>query len=215
MSVVFQQYIYVLGGRSLAGKVSKTVFVCDPNSDNWNTLGEMPTCCEYTSAVVLQNKIYVVGGFNRRCLSFDPILNQWTSLSSCEQEHVAGSALVWKGRILVCGGRKRIENSKDSTSQEDTSLIEQYDPEKDTWVVFHNKLARKMAFPSIHLVHRAWSCMLKCPVAMDHGTSVDVKHVKRSPSEVCRAYHRCPLYIHGILVLVCSIELQFAVLNAL
>ncbi len=155
MSVVFQQYIYVLGGRSLDDTQSKSVFVCDPNSDKWVTQGEMPNFGAYSSAVVLQNKIYVIGGSGRKCLSFDPILNQWTSLSSCEQEHIAGSALVWKGRIFVCGGRKHIESSKDGRRQEETSLIEQYDPKNDKWVVSQMKLPRKTVFHSIHLVNRA------------------------------------------------------------
>lgn len=162
MSVAFHQYIYVLGGTTWGEEPSKSVFVRDSNSDKWNDMGEMPNMCAYTSAVVLQNKIYVVGGFNRMCLPFDPILNQWTSLSSCQQEHIAGSALAWKGQILICGGKKRIGNptkcSKDrgdGRSQEDTALIEEYDPKTNTWRVSQTKLPRNMCFHSVQLVNRA------------------------------------------------------------
>ncbi len=164
MSVVFQQYIYVLGGTTWGNTVSKDVFVRDSNSDKWNTVGEMPNTCVDTSAVVLQNKIYVVGGDNGMCLSFDPIFNQWTSLSACQQEHIAGSALVWKGQILICGGRKWSEsctNTKCSKvgcsrrSQVATSLIEEYDPEMNTWRPSQTKLPRNMCYHSVQLVNRA------------------------------------------------------------
>ncbi len=103
----------------------------------------MPDTCMCGSAVVWKDMIYLVGGFERLCMSFNPATNTWTNLSQCRYEHADGAALVWKDRILVCGGRsnkaKCYKGNPGGTSQ-----IEEYDPETDTWSVSHIKLPLKL-----------------------------------------------------------------------
>ncbi len=150
MGVAYNQYIYVLGGIALDRKASKSVFVYSINADKWNTLPETPFACDFASAVLVQDTIYVVGGANRNCLAFNLILNQWTdTLSPCQQQHIMGSAVVWKGQILICGGR----STRDDKSQEETSLIEQYDPATDMWTVAQIRLPRNLCFHHVHLVN--------------------------------------------------------------
>ena len=84
--------------------------------------------------MTVKSKIYIVGGFQQSCLCYDPILSQWTTLSQCQHEHADAPALVWKGRILVCGGRSyKAKNADDEP--DGTSVIEEYDPETDSWTV--------------------------------------------------------------------------------
>ncbi len=71
------------------------------------------------------------------CMSFDPILNQWTSLNPYLQQHIAGSAVAWKGQILICGGKRN--NTADGKPEKETSLMENYYPENDTWTVLNSQ----------------------------------------------------------------------------
>ncbi len=59
-----------------------------------------------------------------------------------------GPALVWKDRILVCGGRSNEARRHDGTAG-GTSVIEEYDPETDTWTVSQIELAQRL---TLHFV---------------------------------------------------------------
>ncbi len=150
MGVAFNQYIYVLGGMTMNRTTSKSVFVYSINTDKWSTLTEMPVACHNASAVLIQDTIYVVGGNERKCLAFNPILSQWTdTLSPCQQQHITGSPVVWKGQILICGGRTKTDDDKSHES----SLIEQYDPASDVWTVSPIRLPRNLCFLHVQLVN--------------------------------------------------------------
>ena len=87
--------------------------------------------------------IYIVGGFTNSCMSFVPALNMWFTLSQCKHEHGDAPAVVWKDRILVCGGRS-IEAERDDGEPGDTSVIEEYDPDRNNWTVSQIQLPRKL-----------------------------------------------------------------------
>ncbi len=99
-------------------------YAFDTTSMKWSSLAEMPQKCTQGSAVAILKKIYVVGGAERCCMCFDPYLGQWTILSHCARQHIGAPAVVWGGRILVCGG---LEGN--------TELSEEYDPRTNTWRV--------------------------------------------------------------------------------
>ncbi len=144
MAVSHGQYIYVFGGGHIKSKLSKSMFAFGINSKSWQTLASMPQICMCGSAVVWKDRIYVVGGFQQCCLCYDPLLAQWSTLSQCRHEHADGPALVWKDRILVCGGRSNKAKREDGNAG-DTSVIEEYDPETDTWTVSQIELPQKLA----------------------------------------------------------------------
>ncbi len=164
MPVSNGQYIYVFGGTDMAWRSSQSVFVYGTNSRSWQTLANMPKQCKFGSAVAWKDKIYIVGGFKQSCMCYDPVLAQWSTLSQCRHEHADGPALVWKDRILVCGGRsweaKRVykygysdydDDDGDDDDRDDyhdrpdcTSVIEEYDPETDTWAVSEIELPQKL-----------------------------------------------------------------------
>ncbi len=117
----------------------------------------MPQLCNFGSAVVLKDRVYIVGGFQQSCMCYDPALGQWNTLSRCKYEHAGGSALVWKDRILVCGGRsgdvdddEEVDTGEEEEEWEEdgtagTSVIEEYDPESDTWVVSQVELRQRIS----------------------------------------------------------------------
>ncbi len=83
MAISYGQSIYVFGCPDMKSDSSQSVFVYDTNSKSWQTLTDMPQICEFGSAVVRKDRIYIVGGFQRFCMRYDPVLAQWSTLSQC------------------------------------------------------------------------------------------------------------------------------------
>ncbi len=144
MAVSHGQYIYVFGGINMKDKDSQSVFVYGTNSKSWQTLADMPQVCMLGSAVMWKDKIYIVGGFQQSCICYNPVLAQWRTLCQCRHEHADGSALVWRNKILICGGRSRKAKRTDGASG-GTTVIEEYDPETDTWTVSQIELPQKLS----------------------------------------------------------------------
>ncbi len=139
MSVSHGHYIYVFGGTDIKWNHSHSVYVYGTNRNLWQTLADMPHICKLGSAVVWKDRIYIVGGFDQACMCYDPVLAQWSTLSQCRHEHADGPALVWKDRILVCGGRTS-QVKRDDGAASGTTVIEEYNPETDTWTVSQTEL---------------------------------------------------------------------------
>ncbi len=145
MVVSYGESIYVFGGLDMKDNPSQSVFVYSTNSRSWQTVAGMPhIVCNLASAVVWRDRIYIVGGSWQSCMCYDPVLAQWSTLSQCRHEHIDGPVLVWKNRIVVCGGRSR-EAERDNGQPGGTSVIEEYDPETDTWTVSLIELPQKLS----------------------------------------------------------------------
>ena len=156
LAVCYGQQIYVFGGTDVKGrKDSMSGYVFSLKSNRWQKVQDMPGICRYGSAVVWKDIFYLVGGFEQSCMSFNPALNVWTTLSRCQHQHADGPALVWKDRILVCGGRQNVpsgtlvdtddgEEEWEEDGTAGTSVIEEYDPETDTWAVSHIELPHRL-----------------------------------------------------------------------
>ncbi len=143
MVVGHGMYIYVFGGTDMAWNDSNQSYVFGTNRKSWQKLADMPCNCKFGSAVVWKDMIYVVGGFKRTCMSFNPALNVWTSLPRCRHEHADGPAFVWKGRILVCGGRSNASKRDDGTLG-GTTVIDDYDPERNVWILSQIELPERL-----------------------------------------------------------------------
>ncbi len=111
--------VYVFGGGGTSKSSSET-FSLDTNSREWSVNEKMPANCRNGSSVVYESRIYVVGGKENCCISYDPQLDQWATLAKPAMKHFGSSAVLWKGRIMLCGGR-------------DSPRAEEYDPASDTW----------------------------------------------------------------------------------
>ena len=143
MAAAYGQCVYVFGGINASGQHSRTVYVYRTSTESWKKLADMSGICGFGAAVVWKDMIYLVGGFRRSCMSFDPVINAWTTLCQCRYEHADGPALVWKDRILVCGGRST-ETKCDDSKAGGTSMIEEYNPVKDTWAISQMELPQKL-----------------------------------------------------------------------
>ncbi len=144
MYTSYCEHIYIFGGKTTNDVSSQSCYVFRPNSGKWVTLPEMPKECNFGSAVVWKDSIYIVGGFQMACMSFDPVLNVWTNFSPCRHQHSYAPAFVWKARILVCGGISE-EPKLDEGAAGHTSMVEEFDPETDTWAVSRIELPEKLS----------------------------------------------------------------------
>ena len=126
-AVSWKQFVYVFGGYT-ENNSSQATFILDTTSTKWSRKADMPGSCRRGSSVVCRDRIYVLGGRENCCMSYDPNLDGWKTHSKPTENHILSSAMVWKDWILLCGGR--------------TSVIEQYNPDTDTWSEWKHQLPK-------------------------------------------------------------------------
>ena len=79
-------------------------------------------------AVTVDHRMFVLGGSEKFCLSYDTLSDTWPTLTPSHRVHSCGAAVYLKGKISFCGGYNGIENER-------SDVIESYDPTIDTWEV--------------------------------------------------------------------------------
>eukprot|EP00467_Chlorarachnion_reptans_P010053 CAMPEP_0114520920 /NCGR_PEP_ID=MMETSP0109-20121206/19891_1 /TAXON_ID=29199 /ORGANISM="Chlorarachnion reptans, Strain CCCM449" /LENGTH=232 /DNA_ID=CAMNT_0001701953 /DNA_START=848 /DNA_END=1546 /DNA_ORIENTATION=- len=91
------------------------------------------------SAVALGGKIYVFGGSGQKfecldeCECYDPVSEEWKSISPMGTKRMGSFALVINWRILVFGGQSNL------TGKDVLGTVLEYDPVGDTWN-YHSKM---------------------------------------------------------------------------
>ena len=120
-AVAYKHFIYVFGGV-----FSKATFMLDTISKVWRKKADMPSGSNWGCAVVYRDRIYVMSS---RFMSYDPDNDKWATPSQPALEESRRSAVVWKDRILLCGA-------------ENSSVIEEYDPDRNTWAEWKHRLPR-------------------------------------------------------------------------
>ena len=138
----YKHFIYVFGGLTsrFVSDTSLKALVFDTNSNKWSWKADMPEACWNGSSVMYRDKIYVLGSRENCCMSYHPAKDQWKTHSKPAVKHIRASAVVWKDRILLCGG-------------EDTSVIEEYNPETDTWSRWKHRLPRAEVDSAVFAIH--------------------------------------------------------------
>ncbi len=136
-AVSYRQMIYVFGGyHGYSSRYSQATFILNTVNKEWSRRANMPSTCFRGCSVVYRDRIYILGGYENCCMSYDPDQDQWKSHSKPAVEHVRPSAVVWKDRILLCGG-------------ENTSVIEKYNPDTDTWCQYKSELPKAAKIPPV------------------------------------------------------------------
>ncbi len=137
-AVSYKHFIYVFGGS----RKSQASFMLDTVRNEWSRKADIPSVCYKWASVVYRDRIYVLGAKQNCCMSYDPDQDQWkTDHSQPAVFHDGPSAVVWKDRILLCGGWN-------------TSVIEEYDT--DTWAEWKTELskyAKAQCPPTVFAVH--------------------------------------------------------------
>ena len=139
----YKYLIYVFGGHASVFRsdtnMSKKTYAFDTTRDKWNKKADMPGACFRGTSVLHRDRIYVLGGRENCCMSYDPGQDQWKTHSTPGVKHIGTSAVVWKDRILLCGG-------------ENTSVIEEYNPDTDTWSEWKHQLPKAEADPGVFAI---------------------------------------------------------------
>ena len=137
LAVNFGRNIFVFGGIEADDTTASVTMAFDCVWKEWQTKSEMPEPCRLGAAASVNDRIYIVGGYTRTCLSYTPSTDQWSILASPKDKHGNAPAVVWQGRILVGGG--------DVDTHQTTSVIEEYDPEKDHWSLWKTGMKEELS----------------------------------------------------------------------
>jgi hypothetical protein len=113
----------------VGGGTSDQVFCFDVEVGEWTEVVSPPARHGVTPAVaVIEDRIYVAGGFGAgmegdELSMYDPLLDQWVSLTpmNCSRHHTVGGAIG--GRMHVAGGRPGSQRCHEA-----------YDPATDEWI---------------------------------------------------------------------------------
>lgn len=128
--VTFRSSIYALGSFDKNWEPMLCTQEYDTVCDIWRMKTEIPED-GVGAAVSLGDTIYVLGSKPRSFLSYQPLSDTWTSLVSPQLPHVWRPVVVWRDKILTCGGY--LEGGW-------SSEIEQYDPKSQTWSRLYMKM---------------------------------------------------------------------------
>lgn len=130
--------IYAIGGRSwleedgvVKNTVAETVEEYDPATDTWSKKADMPTAKHSFGVGVVNNKIYVIGGYQDGPLTtveeYDPKTDKWTQKTDVPTKRAAFGTCVANGKIYTIGGGTW------EAPFLNFSTVEEYDPANDTW----------------------------------------------------------------------------------
>jgi N-acetylneuraminic acid mutarotase len=114
-AVFIQGNIFALGGSSIKLKqptARSTVGVYNITKNEWMRTTDMPTA-KATKAIVKDDQIYVVGGYNEKEAlnvfeTFDIKTSKWESLPSIPEKISAHSVTISNNKLLVFGDYKKL-----------------------------------------------------------------------------------------------------------
>jgi N-acetylneuraminic acid mutarotase len=148
--------IYVFGGfvghagAKGWGPIASTLMY-DPVADNWKELAPMPTARGSAQAVVVDGKIFVIGGAHANIPGkppteplwvgvpqivtgaveeYDPATNTWRTRAPMPTGRNHFFAAAVDGKIYAINGRL---GTSFVTSSDVTDIVEEYDPKTDIW----------------------------------------------------------------------------------
>ncbi len=156
VDVAGQTKVYVIGGmeQQVPLKISNAVAEYDPATNTWNPNAKaaMSTARTDHNAAVVDNKIYVFGGYdvNRTPLNsvevYDPQTDVWAPRSNMPvARHDFGVAVIDK-KIYLIGGLL--------SQNEETGRVDIYDPATDTWDTSKPAMPTKRAYLAVAAVDR-------------------------------------------------------------
>jgi len=108
--------VYLLGGQNTSSTVTSTVYVALLNTDGtigtWTTGTPLPSNLRSSSIVVLDDKVYLLGGYNTSAVSttysavigLDGVLGNWSAGSPLPINLFDAKALVAKDTVYLFGG---------------------------------------------------------------------------------------------------------------
>lgn len=125
--------IFHFGGQGGDGIVAST-YIFDPSNNLWRPSTPLPEARAGAAGGVLDDKIYVIGGFDETgsptsdCFIFLPESETWESCPSTGAARANAGAAVVSDELYLIGGTSNSTNG------------EQFDPETGDWAVFRQPM---------------------------------------------------------------------------
>lgn len=136
--VLLGRNLHYIGGSNMA----RTLDVGDhyvlslDGGTSWTTAASMPNPRHHMGGVVLDGKIYTVGGQHkhdgelvpqRSVHRYDPVSDSWQELASLPfgRNHITGATFLVRGQIMVVAGQTTHRNPIDDVTV--------YDPQTNSW----------------------------------------------------------------------------------
>ncbi len=116
------------GGVDETGQITDQLYVYDISEAAWTVGYPLPKPLAYAATVVLDDMLYVIGGFDGEeplstLYRFSPDTASWWRLTPMNYARVRPAAGVVDGKIVVAGG----------FNQTALDVVEVYDPQTDSW----------------------------------------------------------------------------------
>ena len=126
----------------------------DPVRNRWTTRAPMPTARYHLTAAVVNNKIYVIGGYSSNHgdnlnanQEYNPDTNTWVNKKSMLTARIVLASGVINNKIYVIGGCKFI-----SGQFQILTTNEKYNPHLNTWTTKENMIPARSG-PAIGVVN--------------------------------------------------------------
>ncbi|XP_061109578.1 kelch-like protein 38 [Conger conger] len=123
------QRIYVFGGEDIMQNPVRMIQVYHISRNLWSRLETRTVKNVCAPAAVIEDKIYIIGGYTRRMIAYDTKANKFVKCENMRERRMHHSATVIDNKLYVTGGRYL--NGHDVI--EDSDCFECYDPKTDVW----------------------------------------------------------------------------------
>ncbi|XP_006157600.1 kelch-like protein 38 [Tupaia chinensis] len=126
---VKDQRLYLFGGEDIMQNPVRLIQVYHISRNTWFKMETRMIKNVCAPAVVLGERIVIVGGYTRRILAYDPRSNKFVKCADMKDRRMHHGATVMGSKLYVTGGRRLTSDC----NIEDSASFDCYDPETDTW----------------------------------------------------------------------------------
>ncbi|EPY84792.1 kelch-like protein [Camelus ferus] len=126
---VKDQRLYLFGGEDIMQNPVRLIQVYHISRNTWFKMETRMIKNVCAPAVVLGERIVIVGGYTRRILAYDPQSNKFAKCADMKDRRMHHGATVMGNKLYVTGGRRLTTDC----NIEDSASFDCYDPETDTW----------------------------------------------------------------------------------
>ncbi|KAM9308454.1 kelch-like protein 38 [Gastrophryne carolinensis] len=123
------QRLYLFGGEDAMQNPVRLIQVYHIARNMWFRMETRMVKNVCAPAVVVGDKIIIIGGYTRRIIAYDTTRNTFMKCADMKDRRMHHGAAVLQSKVYVTGGRRL---TVDNTI-EDSDSFDCYDPETDTW----------------------------------------------------------------------------------
>jgi N-acetylneuraminic acid mutarotase len=150
--------LYVVGGLNASHLPVNTNYAYDPKTDNWTTKAPMPTARHHLQTVVVEGKLFAIGGrilgdgvhsedlhatlsnFDRNEM-YDPQTDSWTTREHMLTKRSGFTASTGADGCIYVFGGQGLNSDLDS--------VERYNPRTDNWTYDKSMPTRRLGLESV------------------------------------------------------------------